>query len=174
MEERMPDGILEKSMRKLDEEIADIVSKGIKGSHDLCMKAVTGMDEKILENTKKTELCSTHVSKANDKMSNIADAISHLEKASSQHSESNIKCMDAIRLANERIVANTATCASTVSTLVSIEKRVKNLFLNNANLEPVLKSIHDKQGGLKRWIVGIAFLVVVETATLCYLLFDKY
>ena len=29
MEERMPDGILEKSMRKLDEEIADIVSKGI-------------------------------------------------------------------------------------------------------------------------------------------------
>ena len=173
MEERMPDGILEKSMKKLDEEIADIVSKSIKGSHDQCMEAVSGIEKGMLKNETEIESCSKDVSKANNRVSKIDDAISNLKEASNLQGESNRNCMDTIRAANEKIGTNAAALTSAISSLARTENKLTMLSRNNAEFESTMKDLQNKQSGLKRWIVGLAFLVAIETVSLCYLLFDK-
>jgi len=174
MSDRMPDEILEKSIKKLDEEIDRIVSDRIKGSHDQYMTAVAVLEKRVLKSSDKTKSCSKSIVKVNDKVLEMTGTISNLKKASYQHGESNKECMEAIRVANERIDDNLRTVILANGTLARTKESVKTLFLNNTDLKSRLTDIHEKQSGLKRWISGLAFLVIVEIAILCYLLIDKY
>jgi len=78
MSDIMPDELLEKSLKKLDDEIARVVAEKICESHDRCMKSVSELKIQVQKNAEAAELCSKRASKVDKILSSTEKRVNTL------------------------------------------------------------------------------------------------